>query len=436
MAYAVIMPKAGMAMESGKVIRWLKNEGDRVEQGEPLLEIETDKVNMEVEAMNSGVLLKVLAHEGDEVPVVQTIGYIGEAGEAVPVTGSAAAPVVDNPADKPTVQSAGKTAVKLEGGRIPATPAAKRLASERGIELASVTPSGSLGQIKAADVAAAGALKATPLAKAMAADLGIDLKKVVGSGSGGKVTKADIAPAAPVSVSAAPSSAVSEEDELRPHSAMRKVIAKRMLSSHLNIPPVTQNCVADVTALMALREKINAMGNVRVTVNDFIVMAVAKTLKEQPHINASYTDAGLLIKKHINIGVAVALPEGLIVPVIRNADKLALHEISEAAKELQKKAKEGRLLPDDYSGGTFTVSNLGMVGVMAFTPIINEPESAILGVCATEQRLEMDDEGRITKRLKMPLCLTYDHRSIDGAQAAVFSNRVTQLLENPLSMLV
>lgn len=436
MAYAVIMPKAGMAMESGKVIRWLKSEGDRVEQGEPLLEIETDKVNMEVEAMNSGVLLKVLAHEGDEVPVVQTIGYIGEAGEAVPEAGnSSAGPTVKKPVDKLAQAASEKTAVKLEGRRIPATPAAKRLAKEKGIELSSVTPSGSLGQIKAADVAAVGVLKATPLAKAMAADLGIDLKKVVGSGSGGKVTKADIAPAASVPAPSAASSA-SQEDELRPHSAMRKVIAKRMLSSHLNIPPVTQNCVADVTALMALREKIKAMGDVRVTVNDFIVMAVAKTLKEQPHVNASYTDAGLLIKKHINIGVAVALPEGLIVPVIRDADKLALHEISEAAKELQKKAKEGRLLPDDYSGGTFTVSNLGMMGVTAFTPIINEPESAILGVCATEQRLEMDDEGRITKRLKMPLCLTYDHRSIDGAQAAVFSNRVTQLLENPLSMLV
>ncbi len=436
MAYAVIMPKAGMAMESGKVIRWLKSEGDRVEQGEPLLEIETDKVNMEVEAMNSGVLLKVLAHEGDEVPVVQTIGYIGEAGEAVPEAGnSSAAPTMRKPVDKLAQAATEKTAVKLEGGRIPATPAAKRLAKEKGIELSSVTPSGSLGQIKEADVAAVGVLKATPLAKAMAADLGIDLKKVVGSGSGGKVTKADITPAASVPAPSA-ASAASQEDELRPHSAMRKVIAKRMLSSHLNIPPVTQNCVADVTALMALREKINAMGDVRVTVNDFIVMAVAKTLKEQPHVNASYTDAGLLIKKHINIGVAVALPEGLIVPVIRDADKLALHEISEAAKELQKKAKEGRLLPDDYSGGTFTVSNLGMMGVTAFTPIINEPESAILGVCATEQRLEMDDEGRITKRLKMPLCLTYDHRSIDGAQAAVFSNRVTQLLENPLSMLV
>jgi pyruvate dehydrogenase E2 component (dihydrolipoamide acetyltransferase) len=430
MAYAVIMPKAGMAMESGKIVKWLKNEGERVQQGEPLLEIETDKVNMEVEAMYSGVLLKTLAHEGDEVPVVQTIGYIGEAGEAIPEAGTAA--VADKPADKPAeTAAAGKPVAKLEGTRIPATPAAKRLAKEKGISLEGVTPSGSLGQIKAADVAAAGTVKATPLAKAMAADMGIDLKTVAGSGFGGKVTKADIAPAK------VPAIVASEEDVLVPHSAMRKVIAKRMLQSHTNIPPVTQNCMADVTALMALREKINTDSKgIRITVNDFIVMAVAKALKEQPHINASYTEAGLLLKKHINIGVAVALPEGLIVPVVRDADTLKLHEISAAAKELQGKAKEGRLQPDDYTGGTFTISNLGMMGVTAFTPIVNEPESAILGVCTTEQRLEMDDKGNISKRLKMPLCLTYDHRSIDGAQAAIFSNRVTQLLENPLEMLV
>ena len=430
MAYAVIMPKAGMSMETGKIVKWLKKEGERVETGEPLLEIETDKVNMEVEAMNSGLLLKVLAYEGDEVPVVQTIGYIGEAGEALP---EAEKPVTEarQPAEKPAEAAIKEPVAKLEGTRIPATPAAKRLAKEKGISLQSVVPSGSLGQVKVADVAAMGTAKATPLARAIAADLGVDLNTVSGSGYGGKVTKADITPVA------APAVAMSEEDELRPHSAMRKVIARRMLSSHTNIPPVTQNCVADVTALMALREQINAARSEgRITVNDFIVMAVARALREQPHINASYTADGLLIKKHINVGVAVALPEGLIVPVIRDADKLPLSGISAAARELSAKAKEGRLSPDEYSGGTFTVSNLGMMGVTAFTPIINEPESAILGVCATEQRLEMDDEGRIEKRLKMPLCLTYDHRSIDGAQAAIFSNRVTQLLENPLAMLV
>jgi pyruvate dehydrogenase E2 component (dihydrolipoamide acetyltransferase) len=207
-----------------------------------------------------------------------------------------------------------------------------------------------------------------------------------------------------------------------------------MLQSHLEIPPVTQSCFADVTELMELCKKNNT-GGTRISVNDFIIMAAAKTLKEQTRINASYTEEGLLVKKHINIGVAVALPEGLIVPVIKDADRLALREISAQARELANKAKQGRLSPDDYSGGTFTISNLGMMGVTSFTPIINQPEIAILGVCAAEQKLEMDDSGNIVKKMKMGLSLTYDHRCIDGAQAAIFSNRIVELLENPAPMI-
>lgn len=430
MAYKVIMPKAGMAMEMGKVVRWLKAEGDTVETGEPLLEIETDKVNMEVEAMNSGILLKILAFEGDEIPVVQTIGYIGEKGEAIPAAetqrgGDGSAEIKSEPAHSAEVL---KT---VNGEGVPATPAAKRIAKEKGIDLKHVTPSGSRGQIKAADVEGMRAeAKATPLAKAIAADKGLDITGVAGSGFAGKVTKADVMAAAGVPVAAA-----MNQDEIVPYTAMRKVIAKRMLKSHLEIPPVTQNCMVDVTELMALRSRINT-GDVRISVNDFIIMAVTKTLKEQPRINATYTEEGLLVKKQINIGVAVALPEGLIVPVVKDADTLTLSQISQQAKVLATKAKEGKLGPDEFSGGTFTISNLGMMGVTSFTPIINQPEIAILGVCAVEQKLEMNGEGKIEKHMKMGLSLTYDHRCIDGAQAAVFSNRVTQLLENPVTMLL
>ena len=433
MAYRVIMPKAGMAMEKGKVVRWLKEEGDPVETGEPLLEIETDKVNMEVEAMNSGILLKIIADEGDEVPVVQTIGFIGEKGEALPA--DEAQPGGDGSAEtksEPVHQA--EVLRTVNGNGVPATPAAKRIAKEKGIDLKSVTPSGNRGQIKAADVEGMRTTaKATPLAKAIAADMGLNLNDVAGSGFAGKVTRADVmaatgAPAAAAAVAAS-------GDEVIPHSAMRKVIAKRMLKSHLEIPPVTQSCVVDVTELMALRSQINT-GDMRISVNDFIIMAVTKTLKEQPRINATFTEEGLLVKKRINIGVAVALPEGLIVPVIKDSDTLSLSQISQQAKTLAAKAKEGKLVPDEYSGGTFTISNLGMMGVTSFTPIINQPEIAILGVCAVEQKLEMNDEGEIEKHLKMGLSLTYDHRCIDGAQAAVFSNRVTQLLENPVMMLV
>lgn len=426
MAYKVIMPKAGMAMETGKIVRWLKNEGDNIEAGEILLEIETDKVNMEVEAMNSGVLLKILAYEGDEIPVVNTIGYIGERGEAVPAETETER---EHAEDERTQEAEPKNQkLKAAGERIPATPAAKRIADQNGIDLKDLSPSGSRGQIKAGDVAAAAnEIKATPLAKAIAKDTGLNLGAVPGSGFAGKVTKSDVMRAA--------NSMQSDGDELVPYSAMRRVIAKRMLQSHIDIPPVTQCCVADVTSLMELRSSINR-DNLQASINDIIIMAAAKALKEQPRINACYTEEGLLLKKHINVGMAVALAEGLIVPVIRDADKLTLRQVSKTAKELAAKARQGRLTPDEYSGGTFTISNLGMLGVTSFTPIINQPEICILGVCAIEQKLEMDDSGNITKRMKMGLSLTYDHRCIDGAQAAVFCNRIVELLENPLLILI
>jgi pyruvate dehydrogenase E2 component (dihydrolipoamide acetyltransferase) len=391
-----------------------------------LLEIETDKVNMEIEAMNSGILLKILAHEGEEVPVVQTIGYIGEKGETIPK--EEAKPAGDGVVEIKDEPAHATSALKSNENRVPATPAAKRLAKEKGFDIKSVTPAGSRGQSNAADVEGATAeLKATPLAKAIAEDIGVDLSNVHGTGFAGKVTRADVLEAG--------KQAITEDAELIPFTAMRSVIAKRMLQSHQQIPPVTQDSVADVTELMELRTKINA-GGVHVSVNDFIIMAVAKVLREHPYINASYTDKGLLIKKHINIGVAVAPPEGLSVPVIKDADKLSLNQISLLAKELAGKAKEGKLLPDEYSGGTFTISNLGMMGVTSFTPIVNQPEIAILGVCATRQALEMDDDGNIRKKLKMVLSLTYDHRCIDGAQAALFSGHIVKLLETPGLMLV
>ena len=384
MAQEVIMPKAGMAMEEGKVVRWLKNEGDAVSQGEPLLEIETDKVNMEVEAMTSGFLIRILAEEGDTVPVTKVIGYIGDKGETVS----------DNPTSKTEPKEEKKEAVttaadsrpiilsKSESGKIAATPLAKTLAKSRGIALETITPTGKRGQILASDVEAVKQAAATPLARRIAGDMDIDLKNVAGTGHNGKITKGDV-------LAAAPQTPVSGEDEMKPHSAMRKVIAKRMLQSHLEIPPVTQSCIADVTELTTLRKKINARNETRISINDFIILSVAKTLEEQPHINASFAEEGLIIKKHINIGVAVALPDGLIVPVIKDANTLSLKQISETAKALAAKAKEGKLAPDEYSGGTFTISNLGMMGVTSFTPIINQPESAILGICAVTQKLEM-----------------------------------------------
>jgi pyruvate dehydrogenase E2 component (dihydrolipoamide acetyltransferase) len=374
MAYSVIMPKAGMMMETGRVMRWFKKEGEQVDAGEPLLEIETDKTTMEIEAGESGVLLKIRACAGTVVPVTQTIGYIGKFGEPLPK---------DEPiriiTEKQTSSNAWKrtkAALRTDSGVL-ATPAARALARQKGVPLSSVQPSGSFGQIKAADVAAHGGNK------------------------------------------------------LVPHSAMRRTIAQRMQQSR-DIPAVTQHSIADVTEMTAIRSKLNAKSDgAHLTVNDFVVKAAAIALKEQPLINVSFSPEGIFIKDHVHIGIAVTREDGLIVPVLRDADTLPIWQISQKAKALAEKARAGRLLPDEYTGGTFTVSNLGAYGVTMFTPMINPPESAILGVCAIEQRLEMDDAGHIEKRLKMGLSLTYDHRSIDGAQAAIFTARIIELLQAP-----
>ncbi len=379
MAYSVIMPKAGMMMETGRVIRWLKKEGEQVESGDPLLEIETDKTTMEIEAGESGVLLKIRAGADAEVPVTQTIGYIGKPDEPLPM---------DEPIrvmrEKQTMSHTWmrpKAAMRTDTGVL-ATPAARALARQKGVPLGSVQPSGSFGQIKAADVAAHGG------------------------------------------------------NRLVPHSAMRRTIARRMLQSHTDIPAVTQHSIADVTAMTAMRSELNARADgTHLTVNDFVVKAAATALKEQPHINVSFSPEGLVIKDHVHIGIAVTRKDGLIVPVLKDADTLSIEQISNNAKTLFDKARTGKLLPDEYTGGTFTVSNLGAYGVTVFTPMINPPESAILGVCAIEQRLEMDNDGKIEKRLKMGLSLTYDHRSIDGAQAALFTARIIELLQKPARLI-
>ena len=436
MAHEIIMPKAGMAMEEGTIVRWLKREGEEVKEGEPLLEIETDKVSMEIEAAFTGVLIQIMATAGDIVPVTQVIGYIGKPGEtpAPPLIPPAFIPRKTEQDTQPVAEIRNEPIqikpdqIKHDRGKIAATPLAKLLARQRGIPLELLKPSGAVGQIVAKDVGTAKRAAITPLARKIADGMHADISKIAGSGYHGKINKEDV-------LKAVSHTSAVQEDTLVLHSAMRRVIAKRMLQSHLEIPAVTQNSMVDVTELMRLREKINLQNDTHISLNDLILLSVARTLAEQPRINASFTNEGLLMKKHIHIGMAVALPDGLIVPVIKDADKLSLKQISETSKLLAAKARDGKLTPDEYSGGTFTVSNLGMLGVSSFTPIINQPESAILGVCAVTKQLEMKDDGQLENRLKMGLSFTYDHRSIDGAQAAFFTQRVTDLLEHPLGML-
>lgn len=429
MAKEVIMPKAGMAMEEGTIVKWFKKEGDPVEKGEPLLEILTDKVNMEIEALYSGVLLKILKGEGEVVPVTQPIAYIGEPGEDI---GDLVAAVekeevgtAEKPQDEPQkVEADGEAKLEKTVGKVPATPLAKTLAKEKGIDLSTIKGTGSFGQVLARDVKEAKSVLATPLAQRIAEDQGIDLSAVQGSGYRGKVKKEDL----PLGHKAI------EESERVPMAGMRKVIADRMLMSYTQSPHVTLNAKADVTELAALRTKMNSASDTKISYNDFVLRAVAMALRQHPFMNVSIEGDDLVYHRDIHLGMAVALEEGLIVPVIRKADELSVREISAQAKELAAKAREGKLLPDEYSGGTFTVSNLGMYGILSFNPIINPPESAILGVCAIQEELKMVEE-KIEKRLYMGLSLSFDHRAMDGAQGAIFLKTLIDLLENPYGLI-
>ena len=435
MATRVFMPKAGMAMEEGTIIQWFKKEGDKVATGDPLLEIETDKVNMEVEAPATGVLLKIIRLEGETVPVTETIGWIGEAGEEVPEAGEPKvdiAAVAANAQEESVVaEQPQATPTRVEaGGKVAATPLARKLAAEKGVDLSTIAASGSFGEVKARDVENIEAVSATPLAAKIARDLDIDLATVKGTGIAGKIKEADVLAAGDSPMTQPMVSQVVEEAVRKPIRGMRKVIAERMLQSHLTAPPVTQNIKADVTELLSVRKKLNASLEQKISINDILLKVTAIVLRQYPAINVSIDGDHLIYHPVVNLGMAVALEEGLIVPVIRNADRLSLIQISETATELAQKARSGKLMPDDYTGGTFTISNMGSYGITSFTPIINQPESGILGVCAIEDQLTLNGK-EVEVRKMMALCLTYDHRAIDGAQSAIFQNKIKAILENP-----
>ncbi len=312
--------------------------------------------------------------------------------------------------------------------RIAATPYARRLADELGVDLRSVTPSCSDG-IRGRDVENAKRyrIKATPLSKAVALGLGVGLDTVHGSGYGGKITKADVLAAA-----AAKTTKKTLPGEVIPLTSMRKVIAKRMCASHTEIPPVTSVVKVDVTQLLEFRQKLNEGREKaqRITVNDLIIRATAKALLQHKRFRMSIDGGNYIVNEHINIGVAVGIDDGLLVPVIHDVDKKTIDEISAEAKLLAGKAKTGALRPENMGGGCISISNLGMFGTYLFTPIVNQPEAAILGICSTEDELALVD-GAVVVRKKMMVCLTFDHRIINGTEASKFQAELKRILETP-----
>ena len=418
MAYEVLMPQLGLTMEEGTVSQWIKHEGDEVKTGDVIVEITTDKLTNEVASEHDGVMLKIVAQEGEDIPVKGLLCYIGQPGEAV--------------------------------GDAPAAPAAAPAAAE-------AAPAAAAPVAAPAPVAAANGkrIRISPLARKTAAKMGVDYSGIAGTGPSGRIVVKDIlaaaeaqknAPAAAPAAAAAPAKKeapkagleLMEGDTVVKLTGMRKVVAERMLASHTEIPPVTQNIKVDVTELMKFRKMLLAETGKKYSVNDLVLKAIAKCLTQHPEILVSFDEANhqIIQRKHVNIGMAVALDAGLITPVIRDADKMGLDTLSATAKDLAARAKENKLTADEYKGSTITVSNLGMFGIETFTPIINQPDSVIVGVCAIEDELQMDDEGKLSKHQVMRLSVTLDHRTLDGAVVAKFEMDLRDILQNPMSIVL
>ena len=443
MAKEIVMPKLGLTMTEGTVSKWLKKVGDEVKEGEPLFEVETDKLTNTIEASASGVLRHIFVEEGTTVPLFAKLASVAAADEDISALVGDAAPAAAAAAPEAAAAAPAPAApVRAPGERIVAAPAAKKLAKELGIDLALVPGTGPNGRITLDDVknykpapAAPAAeeepkKKASPLAAAVAKDLGIDLEKVEAKD---RVLAEDILRFLENTREKADAPEEAAREELVPMNGMRKAIAKNMLNSHMTSPTVTANLSVDMSAMKAYREQLKSQ-DIKVSYTDLLVKFVAKALMEYPLLNCSVEDNKIRYKHYVNMGVAVALDNGLVVPNVADADKKSLTEISAEVKELAKLAREGGLPMEKLRGGTFTITNLGMYGIESFTPIINQPEVAILGVTTMEDRAVVRD-GAVVIRPMMTLSLTFDHRVVDGSVAAEFLQRVKTLMENPALML-
>ena len=452
MASVIIMPKQGLLMEEGTITKWLAKEGEQTTEGAPLFEMETDKLTITMDSTATGTVLKILHPEGDTVPITQPIAIVGQPGEDISGLLGDAPAATPRAAEKPRASAAeaAPAAARVPavehapGERVFSSPRARLRAEENGVDIAAVPGSGPDGLVVERDVQnyIANQPAVTPLAANQARIQGIDLSGLTGTGPNGKITTEDLHIAS-AAVEPAPAAEpipgqLTRGTRTEAMSGMRKAISRNMLTSKSTNAQTNHRMVVDMTAAVALRRQYKALG-IKISYNDIIVRACAKALQDFPIVNASVDGSDIVYHDYVNIGTAVSVPGGLIVPVIRDADIIGLTGIAAKSAELIEKAREGRLTEADYHGGTFTVSSLGMFDLDDFVAIINPPESAILAVgkIAKTPVVVTDDEGedQVVIKSMCALCLSYDHRIIDGAEAAKFLQKLKSYLQNPILLI-
>jgi pyruvate dehydrogenase E2 component (dihydrolipoamide acetyltransferase) len=440
----VIMPKMGDAMEEGTLVKWLKSEGDEVSEGDPIAEIETDKVTLELEAEDAGTLAQLIASEGDDIPVGEAIAFIAGEGEEVPERDGGA-------------QAGGAE----EGGEDEGGGAQAQTATEAPEEGAEEAPSGD-----GARAGGNGHFRASPIVRRLAQENDLDLSKIEGSGPAGRIVERDVraamergdaqadgqadveAPEAPQPQQAQmqgfqparlPEPTEAPGTQLVEPTKMMKVIGERMTESKQHVPHFYATVEVKMDAAMALRKQLNAQledEGLKLSVNDFVMKACAVALRNYPNLNALYTTQGVELHEKVDMAMAVALDQGLITPVIRDIGSKGLAAISRESKDLAKRAREGGLKPEEYQGGTITVSNMGMFGVESFTAIINPPQAAIVAVSSIDRRPSYDENGEVVPASFMKLTLSADHRIANGRDGALYMSEVKKTLENPVLLMV
>ena len=449
----ILMPALSPTMEKGNLAKWLKKEGDKVKSGDVIAEIETDKATMEVEAVDEGTIAKILVPEGtQDVPVNDVIAVLAGDGEDVKAAGAGAASAPPKPAAAAEAPAAAKPAPAPAPSPAPAAKAAAPAAAAPAPQAAA----------PAAQTNGHGRIFSSPLARRLAKEAGIELARITGSGPHGRVIARDVEGAksgkglkAPAAAPGAPSIAPSMTDqqilalfepgsyEIVPHDGMRRTIAQRLTAATQTIPTFYLTIDCDIGRLLDAREQINAAAPkdrekkplYKLSVNDFVIKALAVALQQVPNCNVSWTEAGMVKHKHSDVGVAVAMPGGLITPIIRNAESKSLSQISNEMKDLAARARTRKLKPQEYQGGTSSVSNLGMFGISHFTAVINPPQSTILAVGASEERAVVRN-GKVEAAHIMSVTLSCDHRAIDGALGAELIGAFSRLVENPVMMMV